>query len=78
MPHFGRLSDHVLFGHGYSGHGVALSVLGGKALADAARGHAGKFDTLASVPARRFPGGTVLRKPLITAGLVWYKLMDAI
>ena len=78
MPHFGRLSDHVLFGHGYSGHGVALSVLGGKALADAARGHAGKFDTLASVPARRFPGGTALRKPLITAGLVWYKLMDAI
>ena len=78
MPHFGRLSDHVLFGHGYSGQGVALSVLGGKALADAARGHTGKFDTLASVPARTFPGGLVLRKPLITAGLVWYKLMDAI
>ena len=34
MPHFGRLSPRVLFGHGYSGHGVALTMVGGKALAD--------------------------------------------
>jgi len=78
MPHFGRLGDRVLFGHGYSGHGVALSVAGGKALAEAALDRTKAFDTLATVPAKPFPRGKLLRKPLITAGLLWYKLQDAI
>lgn len=77
MPHFGRLGERVLFGYGYSGHGVALSVLGGKLLAEAALGETEKFDVFARVPARRFPGGAWLRKPMITAALVWYKISDA-
>ncbi len=78
MPHFGRLGDRVLFGHGYSGHGVALSVMGGKALAEAAQGRSETFDMLANVPARKFPGGAYLRKPMIAAALLWFKLMDAL
>lgn len=77
MPHFGRLGERALFGYGYSGHGVALSVLGGKVLAEAALGDTERFSVFARVPARRFPGGAWLRKPLITAGLVWYKISDA-
>lgn len=77
LPHFGKLSDHVLFGHGYSGHGVALSVLGGKALAEAALGNPERFDILARVPARPFPGGPLLRKPMVTAALTLLKLRDA-
>ncbi len=76
MPHFGRLSERVLFGHGYSGHGVALAVLGGKALAEAALGRPERFDILARVPPRKFPGGPLLRKPMVTAALVTLKLMD--
>lgn len=78
MPHFGRLSERVLFGHGYSGHGVALSALGGKALAEAALGKPERFDTLARVPARKFPGGQLLRKPMVTAALTWLKVVDAL
>ena len=78
MPHFGRLGDRVLFGYGYSGHGVALATIGGKLLAEAALGNSERFAVLASVPARPFPGGARLRKPLITAGLVWYKLLDGL
>ena len=76
MPHFGRLGERVLFAHGYSGQGVALANLGGKVLAEAAMGNAQRFDVLARVPAKRFPGGALLRKPLVTAGLVWFKVLD--
>jgi gamma-glutamylputrescine oxidase len=78
MPHFGRLGERILFAHGYSGHGVALSVGGGRALAEAATGKPERFDVLARVPARPFPGGAWLRKPLITAGLMWFKVLDAL
>lgn len=77
MPHFGRISERVLFAHGYSGHGVALATLGGKLLAEAAQGKNERFDVFAKVPARKFPGGALLRKPLVTAALLWYKLQDA-
>jgi gamma-glutamylputrescine oxidase len=76
MPHFGRLGPRVLFGHGYSGHGVALSVVGGKALAEAAMGRPERFDILARVPPRKFPGGPLLRKPMVTAALTALKFAD--
>jgi gamma-glutamylputrescine oxidase len=76
MPHFGRVGERVLFAHGYSGQGVALANLGGKALAEAATGNAERFDVLARVPATPFPGNALLRKPLVAAGLIWFKLLD--
>jgi gamma-glutamylputrescine oxidase len=76
MPHFGRLGERVLFAHGYSGQGVALANLGGKVLAEAAMGKPERFDVLARVPPKRFPGGARLRKPLVSAGLLWFKLLD--
>ena len=78
MPHFGRLGPNLLFGHGYSGHGVALSVLGGKVLAEAALGMTERFDVLARVPQSTFPGGAMLRKPMVVATLLWLKLADAL
>jgi gamma-glutamylputrescine oxidase len=78
MPHFGRLGDRVFFAHGYSGQGVALAVLGGKLLAEAASGESERFDVFARVPAERFPGGEFLRKPLLAAALLAFKVMDAL
>jgi len=76
MPHFGRLGERIFFAHGYSGQGVALANLGGKVLAEAAMGKPERLDVLARLPARRFPGGAALRKPLVSAGLLWFKLLD--
>jgi gamma-glutamylputrescine oxidase len=78
MPHFGKLGPRLLFAHGYSGHGVALATLGGKALAEAILGNGERFDVLARVPARKFPGGTWLRKPMVTAALLTLKFLDSI
>jgi gamma-glutamylputrescine oxidase len=78
MPHCGRLGPRVLFAYGYSGQGVALSGLGGKLMAEAAMGKPERFEVFARVPAKKFPGGTFLRKPLIAAALVAFKIADAI
>ena len=78
MPHFGRLGERVFFAHGYSGQGVALAILGGKLLAEAASGEPERFDVFARVPAERFPGGEFLRKPLVAAALLAFKVMDAL
>ncbi len=77
MPHFGRLTERILFAHGYSGQGVALATLGGALLAEAALGKPERFDVFARVPARSFPGGRLLRKPLIAAALFAFKIADA-
>jgi gamma-glutamylputrescine oxidase len=78
MPHFGRLGERAFFAHGYSGQGVALACLGGKLLAEAAMGRPERFDVFARVPAMRFPGGEFLRKPLVAAALLAFKVMDAL
>ncbi len=78
MPHLGRLTDHVLFAHGYSGQGVALAPMGGKLMAEAALGNSERFDAMARVPPKAFPGGTLLRKPLVSAALYAYKVLDSL
>jgi gamma-glutamylputrescine oxidase len=78
MPHLGRLSPRVLFAYGYSGQGVALANIGGKVMAEAALGKPERFDVFARVPATPFPGGPLLRKPLVSAALMWFKLMDSV
>ncbi len=78
MPHFGRLSERVLFAHGYSGQGVALATLGGQVLAEAALGTPERFEVLARVPPRAFPGGRLLRRPLVAAALLAFKIADAL
>jgi len=78
MPHFGRIGPRTLFAHGYSGHGVALATLGGKALAEAVLGNTERFDVMARVPAQKFPGGSLLRKPMVSAALLTLKLLDSV
>jgi len=77
LPHLGRLSPRVFFAHGYSGQGVALTSIGGKLMAEAALGKPERFDVMARVPAKKFPGGPWLRKPLVAAALFAFKIADA-
>ena len=76
MPEFGRLSSQVFYAHGYSGHGVPIATLAGKLLAEAISGTAERFDVMASVPSRQFPGGTWLRWPGLVAGMLFYAVRD--
>lgn len=76
MPDFGRLADNVFFAQGYSGHGVAMATMAGKLLAEAVSGTAERFDVMASLPTRRFPGGVMLRWPGLVLGMLYYALRD--
>jgi gamma-glutamylputrescine oxidase len=76
MPDFGRLSPQVFYAHGYSGHGVPIATLAGKLLSEVISGTAERFDVMASVPSRQFPGGTLLRWPGLVAGMLFYSLRD--
>ncbi len=77
LPHMGRLWPGAFFAHGYSGQGVALSAIGGKLMAEAVLGNSERFDVMARVPAKKFPGGPWLRKPLVAAALFAFKIADA-
>ncbi|MEZ5913934.1 MAG: FAD-binding oxidoreductase [Paracoccaceae bacterium] len=76
MPHFERVAGNVISVSGYSGHGVAMATLGGKLAADAIAGQAERFDVMAKVPTRPFPGGVALRWPLLVLGMIWFSLRD--
>lgn len=75
-PHLGRIGTSSYFAQGYSGHGVALSNMCGKLLADAVRGQAERFDLLARLRHPVFPGGR-LRAPLLALAMLWYRVRDA-
>ena len=75
-PHFGRLAPNILFTHGFSGHGVALTGLAGKLAAEAIAGQAERFDVFARIPHARFPGGRAFRTPALLAATTWFRLRD--
>lgn len=66
----------VLSVGGFSGHGVALSALSGQMAARAIAGDTQGFDTLSALPTSPFPGGALLRAPLLMAAMTWYSLRD--
>lgn len=76
MPHVGRIDGNVYFAHGYSGQGVAIASHMGALIADAIHGQAAKFDVYGSLKIPKLPGGALLRRPLLTAALLWYGLRD--
>jgi gamma-glutamylputrescine oxidase len=75
LPHIGRRGN-VFFAHGFSGHGALVTTLAGELIAEAMAGTAERFDVLADLPSRPFPGGKWLHRPLATLGLLYYAMKD--
>lgn len=75
-PHFGRLAPNVYFLQGFSGHGIALTGIAGKLVAEAVAGTAARFDVFARIPHGSFPGGTALRRPALVLAMLYYRLRD--
>ena len=81
-PDFGRLpacageAQNVYYVQGFSGHGLALTGLAGRLVAEAMTGDAGRFDTFARLRHRPFPGGARLRTPALVLGMLWFRLRD--
>ncbi|MED5295676.1 MAG: FAD-binding oxidoreductase [Pseudomonadota bacterium] len=75
-PDFGRVAANVYYAQGYSGHGMAMAGLAGKLMAETIAGQSERFDVFAAMPHRRFPGGRLLRTPLLLLATHFYKLRD--
>ena len=76
LPHVVRIAPNILSGAGYSGHGVALSGMAGRIMAEAIAGQAGRLDIMSTLPVPPFPGGAALRAPLLTLAMTWFSLRD--
>lgn len=75
-PHFGRLEPDVYFLQGFSGHGIVLTGMAGKLVAEAVAGTAERFDVFARIPHRDFPGGMALRRPALVLAMLYFRLRD--
>ncbi len=75
-PHFGRLAPNVYFLQGFSGHGIVLTGIAGKLIAQAVAGTAERFDLFARIPHTSFPGGRLLRRPTLVLAMLYYRLRD--
>ena len=80
-PDFGRLparghAPNVYYLQGFSGHGLALTGLAGRLVAEAMCGDTSRFDVFARLKHRPFPGGRWLRTPALVLGMAWYRLRD--
>lgn len=75
-PDFGRLSPTVYYAQGFSGHGLALTNVAGRILAEAIRGQHERLDVFERLRHRAFPGGPWLRTPALVLGNLYYRFRD--
>ncbi|RUM99078.1 FAD-binding oxidoreductase [Pseudaminobacter arsenicus] len=77
-PFVREVMPNVISAGGYSGHGVMLSNFVGKLYAETVAGNRDRLKLLEDLKIPRFPGGTMLRAPLLFLALNWYALRDRI
>ena len=75
-PHFGRLDPNLYFLQGFSGHGMVLTGIAGRILAEAMAGLAERFDIYTRIRHHDFPGGMALRRPALMLAMLWFRLKD--
>jgi len=75
-PDFGRVAPNIYYLQGFSGHGVALTGLAGKLVAEAISGQSERLDLIAKIKHHDFPGGKLLRTPALVLGMAWYQLRE--
>ena len=75
-PNFGRLDPNLYFLQGFSGHGMVLTGIAGKIVAEAIAGQAERFDVYDRIRHHDFPGGMLLRRPTLMMAMLWFRLRD--
>ena len=76
VPQLGKLADNIFYMQGYSGHGVNVTHLAGQIMADAIAGTMERFDIFADIKPVLLPGAHTFRKPMVSLGMLYYKMKD--
>ena len=76
VPQLGRITPNIFYCQGYSGHGVNVTQLAGRIMADAVSGTFEQFDLFANIRRLVVPGAHLLSKPMVALGMLYYQLKD--
>ena len=76
VPQMGRLAPNIIYSQGYSGHGVNVTHLAGKIMADTVCGTLEHFDIFAKTKPLWIPGQHLFRNQMVALGMMYYKLVD--
>lgn len=76
LPFIRQVDPDMYSAGGYSGHGLALAILYGTAVAEHIDRQPERFEHLQALPARAFPGGTVSRPALLALAMTAYSWLD--
>ena len=77
LPHFGTLMNNkVSYAFGYSGHGLALSVLAGKLIGENIQGDHERFKFFSDINHMSIPLGSIFRRPIYSSAILYYKIRD--
>jgi glycine/D-amino acid oxidase-like deaminating enzyme len=76
VPQLGRVAPNIFYCQGYSGHGVNVTHLAGRIMADAIAGTLEQFDLFADVKPVIIPGAARFADPMIKLGILYYQLRD--
>jgi gamma-glutamylputrescine oxidase len=75
-PDFGRLAPNVYYLQGFSGHGIALTGVAGRMVAEAVAMQSERFDLFTKLKHHDFPGGPALRMPALVLAMLWFRMKD--
>ncbi|WLE60650.1 FAD-binding oxidoreductase [Burkholderia plantarii] len=75
-PDFGALDPNYFYLQGYSGHGVALAGIAGRAVARAIAGERAMLEPFMRLRHRRFPGGPAWRQPALELGMRYHQILE--
>ncbi|PXW24688.1 NAD(P)/FAD-dependent oxidoreductase [Paraburkholderia caballeronis] len=75
-PDFGAIDPNYFYVQGFSGHGVALTGIAGRVVAQAIAGERESFDLFARLRHRRFPGGLAWRRPALEIGMMYHRVRE--
>ena len=76
FPHIGSIDNNIFFTQGYSGHGLAITTMVGKMLAEVISNQNNNLSLFEKFKHKNFPGFGIIDKPLLVLAMSYFKLKD--
>jgi gamma-glutamylputrescine oxidase len=77
LPIFGySMKQKLIYSHAYSGHGLAMSVMAGKLISEKILEKSNRFDMFNQIKHLKIPGGNILRRPIYSSAIIYYRAID--
>ena len=70
------MKKKLIYSHAYSGHGLAMSVMAGKMIAEKILEKSNRFDMFNQIKHLKIPGGNILRRPIYSSAIIYYRAID--